>query len=301
MDSSIAASGVFTSTRQFLAWKKQKLDGYGSEYTNLPVNIADPFRIREDEYTHLVEQVRRRNFVLYRLDPEYSESPQAVMALCRQLGLVSTIGNPESGQDHVSYIHDRTRDLENPSRYIPYTSKPLNWHTDGYYYPENHKVRSFVMHCAHPAGSGGENGLIDHEMLYIQMQELAPELAQCLCLPDTLTIPRNAEQGKVLREAFQGPVYSMDENGCLYMRFTQRRHHIIWKQYSKVTQAIAFLNSMLSTPLPWKVTVRLARGEGILCNNILHCRHAYSDSHPETSGRLLYRIRFNERMSLGHP
>lgn len=301
MDSSLAASDVFPDTRQFLSWKKQKLDGYGSEYTNPPVNIADPFRIREDEYTRLIEQVRRRNFVLYRLDPEYSESPQAIMALCRQLGLASTIGNPESGQDHISYIHDRTQDPENPSRYIPYTSRPLNWHTDGYYYPENHKIHSFVMHCAHQAESGGENSLIDHEMLYIQMQELAPELIQCLCLPDTLTIPENAEQGKILREAFQGPVYSMDNNGCLYMRFTQRRHHIIWKQSAKVTQAITLLNSILSGPLSWKVTVRLARGEGMLCNNILHCRHAYSDSYPKTPRRLLYRIRFNERIGLGYP
>ena len=301
MDSSLAASGVFPNKRQFLSWKKQQLDRHESEYTNLPVNIADPFRIREDEYTRLIGQVRRRNFALYRLGPEYSESPQAIMALCRQLGLVSTISNPESGQDHISYIHDRTRELENPSRYIPYTSRPLSWHTDGYYYPENHKVRSFVMHCVHQAESGGENSLLDHEMLYLRMQELAPELVQCLCLPDTLTIPENAEQGKILRETFRGPVYSMDDNGCLYMRFTQRRHHIIWKQYAKVTQAITLLNSMLASPLPWKLTVRLARGEGILCNNILHCRHAYSDSYPKTPSRLLYRIRFNERIGLDHP
>ncbi len=244
----------------------------------------------------MADQVRKRNVVLYRLDPEYSESPQAVMALCRQLGLVSTIGNPESGQDHVSCIYDRTADCDNPSRYIPYTSKPLNWHTDGYYYPENHKVRSFVMHCARQAKSGGGNSLVDHEMLFICMQEHAPDLLDSLCLPDVMTIPENVDQNQVVREAFHGPVYSRDDNGSLYMRFTQRKRHVIWKQSPGVTKAIAFLNAMLSRPLPWKITVRLSSGEGVLCNNILHCRQGYLDSCPKTSRRLLYRIRFNERL-----
>ncbi|MCY4150472.1 MAG: TauD/TfdA family dioxygenase [Gammaproteobacteria bacterium] len=298
MDSSPAASGAFSNNRQFLSWKKQKLNGYGAEYTNTPVNIADPFRIREDEYNHLVEQVQRRNFVLYRLNPEYSESPQAIMALCRQLGLVSTIGNPESGKNHISCITDRTQDPENFSRYIPYTTKPLNWHTDGYYYPENRKVRSFVMHCVNPAESGGENSLIDHEMLYIQMQEQAPDLIACLSLPDTLKIPENIDQGQTLRDAFEGPVYSLDENDHLYMRFTQRKHHIIWKQDPKVSQAIETLNALLSGPLLGKMTILLAKGEGILCNNIVHCRHAYTDSESKKVKRLLYRIRFNERIGM---
>ncbi len=298
MNFSLVTSALFSDPREFQSWKEKKLNEYSFETANFTVNIADPYSIREDEYIKLIEQVRRRNFVLYRLDPEFSESPQAILALCRQLGLITTIGNPESGRDHISFITDRTQDPDNSSRYIPYTSQPLNWHTDGYYYPENRKVGSFVMHCASQAESGGENSLIDHEMLYIQMQEEAPDLIQSLSLPDTLTIPANIEQGQTLRYTFQGPVYSMDEKGYLYMRFTQRKRHIIWKKDAKVSQAIATLNSLLSNPLTEKITVRLAKGEGILCNNIVHCRHAYIDSDSKSKKRLLYRIRFTERIGM---
>lgn len=295
MDFPITALGTFSNSRHYASWRKQKLDGYRTGHINSPVNIADPFRIREDERAAIIEHIRRRNFAVYRLDPEMLHAPQAIISLCRQLGLVSTIGNPESGQNHVSYLHDRTLENENHSRYKPYTSQPLNWHTDGYYYPEQHKVRSFVLHCSQAAQSGGENILIDHEMLYMEMCNQAPDLANSLCLPDTLTIPENVEQGRVVREAFQGPVFSADD-GHLYMRFTQRKRHIVWKQNPPVTKAVALLNSMLASPLPWKATVRLERGEGLLCNNIVHCRNAYSDSAKQTSRRLLYRIRFKERL-----
>lgn len=293
----MTSSVIFSDSQSYQSWRQRKLEGYDPKHNNSPINIADPFKLEDDEIVRIADQIKRRNFAVYRLDPESSDTPQAIMALCRQLGLTTSIGNPESGQNHISHIYDRASESKHRSRYIPYTSHALNWHTDGYYCPDARKVRSFVLHCVRPAQSGGENGLLDHEMLCLEMMNHDQHLVESLCQADAFSIPENIVNEQVVREAFRGPVFSIDSNGLLYMRFTQRNRHIVWKQTPQVAEAVALINSILESPIPWKTTITLAEGEGILCNNIVHCRHAYSDSYVHSGGRLLYRIRFMERLS----
>ncbi|MXZ80959.1 MAG: TauD/TfdA family dioxygenase [Gammaproteobacteria bacterium] len=290
---------IFPDERHYQAWKNLKLAGYDPKHSNAPVNIANPFNLRRDETAQVLDRIRRRNFALYRLDPERFNTPQAVKALCRHMGLETSVDSPEAGEDNVSILEDREESSGHPSRYIPYTSRTLNWHTDGYYYPEGRKIRSFVLHCARPAHSGGENSMIDHDMLYLEMRDRDPDLADTLCLSDVLTIPQNRENGRILRDAFQGPVFSTDHDSRLYMRYTRRKRHIAWKNHPQVNEALELLDSLLDNPLPWKSTVRLAAGEGILCNNIVHRRCAYTDVSGGKAGRLFYRIRFLERAGTG--
>ena len=55
--------------------------------------------------------------------------------------------------------------------YIPYTNRPLNWHTDGYYNRPEEQVRGIVMHCAAESASGGENLFLDQEIAYILLRD----------------------------------------------------------------------------------------------------------------------------------
>jgi alpha-ketoglutarate-dependent taurine dioxygenase len=59
--------------------------------------------------------------------------------------------------------------------------------------------------------------------------------------------------------------------------------------------AVTRLEALLDTPLDGTFEHRLAPGEGILCNNVLHSRGAFSDT--SGSERLLYRARFHERIA----
>ena len=68
--------------------------------------------------------------------------------------------------NNISNITDNSNKTRKKIKgeYIPYTNKKLNWHTDGYYYPINLSVKSFLLHCENQAASGGKNQLIDHEV-----------------------------------------------------------------------------------------------------------------------------------------
>ena len=64
--------------------------------------------------------------------------------------------------------------------YIPYTNRPLKWHTDGYYGATRESVRCFILHCVRNAPEGGENALLDPEIAYIRMRDEDPNLVAAL-------------------------------------------------------------------------------------------------------------------------
>ncbi|MCK7502176.1 MAG: TauD/TfdA family dioxygenase [Comamonadaceae bacterium] len=97
--------------------------------------------------------------------------------------------------------------------YIPYTTRPIKWHTDGYYNPPERQVRGMVLHCVRPAASGGENALMDHEIAYILLRDEDPGHIRALMAPDAMTIPAREEEGEVARGDQPGPVFSVDGVG----------------------------------------------------------------------------------------
>ena len=181
--------------------------------------------------------------------------------------------------------------------YIPYTDRRLNWHTDGYYNPPERTIRAIVMHCVAPAAEGGENGLLDHEMAYLLMRDADPRYVEALMGPDVMTIPPNVEDGKDLRSAQTGPVFSVDPaTGALHMRYTARTRSIVWKDDPRVKEAAAFLSDLLSGDSPYVMRHRLRAGQGIISNNVLHCREAFTDAADAGASRILYRARYYDRI-----
>jgi alpha-ketoglutarate-dependent taurine dioxygenase len=249
----------------------------------------------ERSLQRLLEACGRFNFVLYRLaEPELGDKA-FVRELGQQLGLQRIDGNLCSDEDNISSI--QVMQTGRQTGYIPYTDRQLTWHTDGYYNDPQRTIRAMVLHCVRPAASGGENLMLDHEMAYLQLRETESRFIQALAQLDVLTIPPNIENGKQIRPAQSGPVFSLDtSSGCLHMRYSARTRNIEWKQDGLTQEALACMAELLTTNNPYVITYRMQAGEGIIANNVLHNRTAFTDAEAAEQKRLLYRARYYDRV-----
>ncbi len=325
---------------EYKRWKAYRIDRYITDPSQLIVPIRNPDQLTCSEKRALLETINRNNFAVYQYEPEYGTrtapmregrsgvAPNSIASpiasqdkryirICQQLGLVHSIANPESGPDNVTLIQDMNQSenglpIENsssnnttPKRYIPYTNKPLGWHTDGYYNPTIQIVRSFILHCDQAASAGGDNELVDPEMIYLQLRNANPQWAEALTHPDVMTIPSNVVDNQILRKEFQGPVFVTDKDtGYFYTRYTERKRHIQWKQDLVTTKALEAMRQLLEDESRFKIKIRLKPGQGLICNNVIHRRTSFSDMpsdlnahHYSTLKRCLHRIRFTDRLS----
>jgi alpha-ketoglutarate-dependent taurine dioxygenase len=214
--------------------------------------------------------------------------------LGRQLGLVHLEGNYLADEDGLSSITPADDEGSVKGEYIPYTHKPINWHTDGYYNTLDRRILGMTLHCAQDAEAGGENALLDHEIAYIQLRDANPAYVAALMQPDAMTIPARMDEDNIARPEQSGPVFAIDPaQGFLYMRYTARTRSIVWKDDAVTQAAVRTLADILATS-EYILTARLAPGMGLICNNVLHTRSGFSDS-PEHR-RLLYRGRYYDRL-----
>ena len=217
-------------------------------------------------------------------------------ALGGRFGLKRLDNNMLADDDGITVLR---RDAGKSRRgYIPYSDKRLLWHTDGYYNAPESRIRAFVLHCVSPAARGGENSLLDHEIVYIRMRDANPDYVRALMAPDAMVIPANTEAGATPRPAIGGPVFSVDPmGGNLHMRYTARTRSIEWKQDPLTQEAVHFLEQLLAGDLPYIFRHRLDAGQGLLCNNVLHNRTAFMDDADRGIARLVYRARYHDRIA----
>lgn len=273
---------------------------------DLMVAVDDPYRIRPHEHAAIVDNYERFGLSFYRFpvselsgisggahsqhDEEHTQRTQLTMVkhFWQQFGLKNALPNPQSDDDGISRI-TATGD----SRYIPYTTRALNWHTDGYY--NKTPIRSFTMHCVRPATRGGENTYFDHRVLYRLLEEINPAYIAALSRDDTMTLPANEYRGKVLRDARCVPVFSYGDDGDLLMRWTEREHNIVWRSDKACDEARRAVRDILRKQTHLRIRHTLKRGEGVICSNILHCRTAFEDT--PHAPRLLLRGRYNTKIT----
>ncbi len=86
-------------------------------------------------------------------------------------------------------------------------------------------------------------------------------------------------------------------DGTLHMRYTARTRSIRWKDDAATRAAVAFLDELLAAPVPYAFRVSLEGGQGIVCNNVLHNREAFSDDPAGGRQRLLWRARYRDRVA----
>lgn len=280
-------------SRAYDRWRDSKLAAYPLDQASLWVDIGDPGRLARDERRALGERCDAFNLAFYTTDRRRDVARGDIRALGQSLGLRAIDSNPGGETDGISAI--RVVGGGSAGEYIPYTNRALNWHSDGYYNPIDEPIRGFIMHCVRPAGSGGESRFLDHEIAYILLRDENPAYARALMAPDAMTIPANMNGKNCLRPARSGPVFTIDpRDGRLHMRYTARQRSIVWKAGAAV-EAAACLLALVDGASRFTTRVRLAPGQGVVCNNVLHARSGFPDDHNE---RLLWRVRYRDRVAV---
>ncbi len=249
----------------------------------LMVEIHNPNALRNSERRRILDNCELYNLSFYRSLQPISDSA-TFKALATQLGLQSLCDNPMADTHKISHI---TASPNN--RYIPYTDRALSWHTDGYYNADADIIRAFMMHCVQPAPEGGVNEYLDHEVVYILLYRENADYVEALRHPHAFTIPANEGE----RDARSSPVFRDDPiTNKLLMHYTERSQHIKW--HPSCEEALDCLSKLLRTSR-YKISYKLAAGEGVICNNVLHNRNAFDDS-DALAKRLLYRARARNRV-----
>ena len=273
-------------------WRDKKLSDAPQTMSDLIVEVGDPRALTESEYNALMDRVRRCNMAIYagKMLGEDTEIPRL---LGRQFGLVKLDANWLAGEDGISEI--KVFEGGTRTHYIPYTNRPIKWHTDGYYNTPEMQIRGMVLHCVRDAASGGNNRLMDHEIAYLLLRETNPDHIRALMQNDAMLIPERVDEKDGVRAAQGGPVFSIDNDDHLHMRYTARTRSIAWKQDAATQAALAALEALLATETAHVFEGHLTPGMGLLCNNVLHDRAGFSDD--PACPRLLYRARYLDRIA----
>ena len=275
-------------------WRDAKLAAYPRSVDQLIVTLDDPRHVSPDETAALATRCARANMVIYHAPGHPSTDKSFPHLLAKQLGLVRLEGNYLSDEDGLSSITPVDDEDNGRGEFIPYTRKPINWHTDGYYNALDRRILGMTLHCAQDAEAGGENALLDHEIAYLQLRDAHPDYVAALMQPDAMTIPARMDEANIARPEQSGPVFAVDPaQGFLTMRYTARTRSIVWKDNAVTQAAVKTLADILASS-EFILNAHLRPGMGLVCNNVLHTRSAFSDS-PDRR-RLLYRGRYYDRM-----
>ena len=282
-------------TQAYQAWRERKLSDHPRTAQELMVAVNDGFQVSRDEMEAMQRCLQRANMVIYRLNNADGEDKALIRQLGRQFGLQRLDDNLCSDGDSITSL--RVVEKRQEGEYIPYTNKRLNWHTDGYYNAPDRQVRGVILHCVQPAAEGGENALMDHEIAYIQLRDENPEFIRALMAEDAMTVPANIQNGREIRPQHSGPVFSVDARGHLHMRYSARARNIVWKADSTTQAAAECLLNLFQQDSAYIFRHRMKPGEGVMSNNVLHCRTGFSDSPDGGPARLLLRARYYDRVS----
>lgn len=276
-------------------WRQVKLFQAESAMGVAPTAIGDPRAVSESERRALLDQIGATNYALYEwraAPPDDNSLDEWLLAFTGSFGLRaredhrSANGN---GVVRIEVAHDGGR-----VGYIPYTTLRIAWHTDGYYNyhgPDN-CVRGMILHCAAAAAEGGVNRLLDHELAYLRLRDADEAALRLLMHAQAMTIPEATDELGRFRAANAGPVFFLDNSGALVMRYTARKRNVVWRDAETRAAADGLLALIEAEPLARRL--KMAPGQGLLCNNVLHDRSAFED-HGD-SHRSLCRIRFNNRI-----
>ena len=283
-------------SKAYTQWRERKLDSAPRRIEDILVALDDPRALTPDKLDALLERCATANMAIYSSNTVGDEDKEIPRRLGAQMGLLRLDSHWLTDDDAISPISVRgAEERSERKEFIPYTDKPIKWHTDGYYNTPERTVRGLLLHCVQSAESGGENQLLDHEIAYILLRDENPDHIRALSQADVMTIPPRHDESGIARAAQPGQVFSVDGEGFLHMRYTARSISIEWRGDAATQAAVAALTRILAAPTPWTLHGRLEPGMGLVCNNVLHDRSGFVDAPPRR--RLLYRARYHDRIA----
>ncbi len=274
---------IFTAkSAEFLRWAEEKEKNIPENSDGILVNIHDINNVKPSEIAKIKETIYKHNSCIY-------SSKIALKSNTNLLKFVELVGMRTYDCNNIESNEISTiTPLQNSKiNYIPYTDKPLNWHTDGYY--DRKSIFSWLLHCVNPATQGGENYLLDHELV-LREYLLRNDDINNLMAEDALTIPESKDTS---RSEISTYIFSFkNKYKRLHMRFSMRKDNI--GTSVKASPAIVKLREIIEDDCAkYSLTYKLQKNEGIITNNILHGRKAFKDDKVK---RKLLRIRSYERL-----
>jgi hypothetical protein len=278
--------------KAYQAWRENKLENYPENVEQLIIEINDPAALTRAEYSAIHELVVKTNMAVYAGNTDRDPDKVIPAKLGKQFGLTELDDNmgADDGVTSLKVVSGQWR-----GGYIPYTNKPIHWHTDGYYNPLDYQILALFLHCVSPAAKGGENALLDHEIAYIHLRDTNPDYIKAFMTSDVMTIPANIKNGQEIRADCVGPVFSVMPDGNLHMRYTARTRSIEWKDDPVTQAAVKTLSEYMDSQSPYIYRATLQSGQGLISNNVLHDRSGFEDAGDHN--RLLYRLRYYQRIT----
>ncbi len=289
-----------TNFSAYQAWREKKLAEYPTSADELIVNLADLGQPTEGEKSSIIAMCRRAGMAIYHVNVQstFAQDPDVLRPDIRKFGAALGLGDTETHRsaDDDGIVAIEVTQADTRRGFIPYTTKALSWHTDGYYNPVSSPIRGMLLHCVRPAAQGGINALLDPEIAYIRLRDKDPAMVAALMHPQAMTIPESVEEDGSVRPVSVGPVFLIDKLGRMTMRYTARTRNIHWREDHDTRAAVAFLNQLLAgEEEPLIIKYRLAENQGLISNNVLHTRTAFENG--ESAARLLYRVRYKEQIA----
>ncbi len=265
-------------SKDYQSWKTCRLQLHDKSHSTdtepclLSSSLTDP--ADRSALGSLCASVRNHGYARY----QWSDKPAEVIKAVEQLNtaLSLTLHDPGVVQagGGLSLLEDKSG--TDQGSFIPYTSRAMGWHTDGYYNDTAHTLRSFTLHCINPAASGGELSLLDYELILIALYDEDPELVRLLCDPQSMMLPANRDSLGHDRPDRHAAVFFINADGQLGARFTTRTQNISWRTEDTLAAAQR-MAELIADNSHWHQTVRLEAGQGVITRNILHRRQAFTD------------------------
>lgn len=292
MDKSAGQNGEISMDKiSYQEWKKGRLDSLPQDRDDLLVEIGGLVNLSQAEIAAIKTACRQSNMAIYRCRDDFVNRA-AVKAFASNFGLTRLDHHLCANADGVSELSVASEGTR--TGYVPYSSRSLSWHTDGYYNDKTRQINAVVLHCAQNAATGGENALFDPEIAYIRLRDEDPRFITAFEHPECMTIPANTGIDGDIRPAVSGPVFSYDAGGEIHMRYSARKRNIQWRDDDITRAAREFLTEILADENGPVFHYRLQPGEGLISNNVLHNRTAFENG--QEHKRLLYRARFFDRI-----
>lgn len=284
-------TGFLKDEKSYRDWRRSRLLSRPSCAGDITVEVDGLSGPAQQQVNAVKNIIKTCNMAIYRCRDTFADH-SALKEFSAHFGL--------SRLDHHLCTHDDGISELSVARegrkttYVPYSNRSLSWHTDGYYNEKSQQVNAVVLHCVQAAGSGGENALLDPEIAYITLYDADPRYIRALEHPHCMTIPANQMAEGEIRPSVSGPVFSYDMGGNIHMRYSARKKNIRWREDTLTSEALQLLSETLNDSQGPAIRYCLEAGEGLISNNVLHNRTAFTDD--LSANRLLYRARFFDRI-----
>ena len=285
------SKGFLADENQYQEWRSSRLKFRPCSAEDIAVDIDGLIAPRDLQIEAIKAHIRDCNMAIYRCRDLFADR-LALKRFAANFGLARLDHHLCANSDGVSELTAESKGQK--AVYVPYSSRSLSWHTDGYYNEKSRQVNAVVLHCVQAADSGGENELLDPELAYILLRDSDPRFTRALENPECMTIPVNETSEGVTRASVSGPVFSYDAGDTIHMRYSARKKNIRWRGDTLTQEALQRLTEILEDKDGPVIRYRLKPGEGLISNNVLHNRTAFEDA--GSGKRLLYRARFFDRI-----